>query len=72
MLIQITQSGDDYEAVLTADETGIAVGDPFRLIGRTTRFIARTVQLTGIAYVYGITPDGRRQTIGRLCDVVAL
>lgn len=58
-------------AVREDGSTAIRTGELFRLIGRTTTFIATDLYHSAeiILTVRGVTPDGKLQTVARVADV---
>jgi len=74
MLVKITDPHfGGLKTASTADETGLAEGDSFRLILMTVPFHrAHLHEECGVSYVTGYSADGRRKTTARLAEVIAL
>lgn len=70
--IQIEHCGEIVETLRTADETGLDVGDYFRLIGQKAVFECQDINRAWprSPVVSGLTLDRQRYTQARLCDVI--
>lgn len=72
MLIQTTHCGEVVETHRTADETGLDVGQSFRLIGQRTLFVCcGKREHYSIPVAEGISLDRTRYTQARICDVIS-